>query len=292
MARALVTGGAGFIGSALVDRLLAEGWAVDVVDDLSTGSLANLGEARADQSHDFTFHRLDIRSDALLDLMTRRRPDLVYHLAASTDAAASVTRPVADADVNILGSLNVLEGARAAGTTKVVFASTAGSAMPVSPGAVAKRAVEEYLSLYRELHAIEFTALALASVYGPRQESGVALDMARRLLRGEAAVVHGDGSDAADFVFVDDAVDAFARAADRGGGLVLNVGTGAVTTVGELHAAMATALGVDATAVFVAGDSGLGEGGPVDPARTAIHLGWRPWTALGEGVAALLRSLA
>jgi len=290
--RALVTGGAGFIGSHLVDRLLAEGWSVDVIDDLSTGSLANLSDARSDPANDFTFQRLDVRSDALVDFLTRKRPDVVFHLAATTDARASVDRPVADADVNILGSLNVLEGARAAGAAKIVFASTAGSAMPLSPAGVAKRAVEEYLSLYRELHALEFSALALASVYGPRQETGVAVEFARRLVRGEQCVVHGDGSQTADFVYVDDVVDAFARSADRGGGLVLNVGTGVATPVLALYETMAAAVGVtDPPAFAPARDSSL-EGGAVDPARTAIHLGWKPWTTLAEGATALLRYLA
>jgi UDP-glucose 4-epimerase len=290
--RALVTGGAGFIGSNLVDRLLAEGWGVDVVDDLSTGSLANLADARSDPAHDFTFHRLDVRSEALLDLMARRRPSLVYHLAGATDPRVSLDRPVADADVNILGSLNVLEGARAAGAAKIVFASAAGSAMPLSPTAVAKRAVEEYLSLYRELHALEFTALALASVYGPRQETGVVADMAERLVRGEPCVLPGDGSQAADFVYVDDAVDAFARAAERGGGLVLNVGTGVETTLLALYETMAAALGVTDPPGFAPGRERQWDGGPVDPARTAIHLGWRPWTSLADGVTAVLRSVS
>ena len=298
MARALVTGGAGFIGSNLVDRLLAEGWAVDVVDDLSTGSLANLADARSDPSYDFTFQRLDVRSDALVDLMTRRRPDVVFHLAASGDVAGSLARPVFDADVNVLGSLNVLEGARAAGATKVVFASS-GSGLVV-PHVVAKRAVEDYLAVYRSVHALEFTALALGSVYGPRQESGVVLAMAERLLRGERVTIFGDGSAADDYVYVDDVVDAFARAAERGGGLVLPIGTGVATSVEGMYSLMAAALGVDEAPAFAAArDGGLdgvdpaeGWSGALDPARAAIHLGWKPWTAVAEGVVSLLRWLA
>src|SRR5215469_1645918 len=123
----MVTGGAGFIGSTLVDRLLAEAFAVDVVDDLSTGSLANLADARADPAHEITFHQIDIRSGEMVEVMTRRRPDVVFHLAAQADVRVSVARPVFDADVNILGTLRVLEGARAAGTSRVVFAASGGT---------------------------------------------------------------------------------------------------------------------------------------------------------------------
>ncbi|HEV7888778.1 MAG TPA: NAD-dependent epimerase/dehydratase family protein [Acidimicrobiales bacterium] len=293
--RALVTGGAGFIGSNLVDRLLAEGHSVDVVDDLSTGSLANLGDARRDPAHDFTFHRLDVRSDALLDVLPRRRPEVVFHLAGSEDAA----RPVVDADLNVLGSVNVLEAARAAGARKVVFASSVGALEPATAHDVAKRAVGEYLAVYRAQFDMEFTVLVLGSVYGPRQAAagpaGVVVSFAERLLRGESCTVHGSGADAADYVYVDDAVDAFARAAERGGGLSLQIGTGVLTTVEELHDTMAGALGLDLA--LAEADAGADADGPVvgpalDPARAAIHLGWKPWTTVPEGTLALLRHLA
>ena len=284
--RALVTGGAGFIGSNLVDRLLAEQWGVDVVDDLSTGSLANLSEARADPHNDFTFHRLDVRSEALLDLMARRRPEVVFHLAAWTDAAGSVNRPVFDADVNVLGALNVLEGARAAGARKLVYASS--GFVEASPHAVSKRVVEEYLGVYRELHELEFTALALACVYGPRMPESPIRSMAERLLRGDEAAVSDAACPAADYVFVDDVVDAFARASERGGGLVLPVGTGTPTSASELFAAMASSVGLAPPPGKPAGDDAL----VVDPTRAGIHLGWKPWTTVPEGVLMLLRSLS
>ena len=125
--RTMVTGGAGFIGSNLVDRLLAEGHAVDVVDDLSTGSLANLAGARANPAHEMTFHQLDIRSGELVEMIARRRPEVIFHLAAQADVRVSVNRPVFDADVNILGTLRVLEGARALDSARVVFAASGGT---------------------------------------------------------------------------------------------------------------------------------------------------------------------
>ena len=125
--RSLVTGGAGFIGSTLVDRLLAEGHEVDVVDDFSTGSLSNLADARANAGRALTIHHLDITAPSLVDLMARRRPQSVFHLAAQADVRVSVARPVFDATVNVLGSLNVLEGARQAESDRIVFAASGGT---------------------------------------------------------------------------------------------------------------------------------------------------------------------
>ncbi|MDQ6613884.1 MAG: GDP-mannose 4,6-dehydratase [Actinomycetota bacterium] len=307
--RALVTGGAGFIGSNLVDRLLAEGHSVDVVDDLSSGSLANLAAARSNPDHQVTFHQLDIRSPDVGELIARRRPEVVFHLAAQADVRVSVARPVFDADVNILGSLQVIEGARAAGTGKVVFASSGGTIygdpdpsqlpikeshpqQPLSPYGVAKKAVGDYLFAYRELHSLEFTALALANVYGPRQdpngEAGVIAIFAGRLLAGQPCTVFGDGAQTRDFVYVDDVVDAFARAATRGSGLVINIGTGRETSVNELYDTMARRAGVTERAVHSPERPGELRRSSLSPGRAAIHLGWKPWTSLDEGTGAVL----
>jgi UDP-glucose 4-epimerase len=307
--RALVTGGAGFIGSTLVDRLLAEGHQVDVIDDLSTGSLANLAEARTGAGHQLTFHQLDVRSHDLVELMARRKPEVVFHLAAQADVRVSVARPVFDAEVNVIGSLQVLEGARASGSRKVVFASSGGtiygdphpsalpvkeshSQHPVSPYGVAKKVVGDYLHAYRELHNLEYTALALANVYGPRQdphgEAGVVAIFAGRLLAGQPCSIFGDGEQTRDFVFVDDVVDAFARAAGQGSGLVINVGTGIETSVNELYSTMAAEAGVDTPAVHAPARTGELQRNALDPGRAAIHLGWKPWTTLSEGTAAVI----
>jgi UDP-glucose 4-epimerase len=305
----LVTGGAGFIGSTLVDRLLAEGHSVDVVDNLSTGSLANLGTARADRANQLTFHQIDLRDAGIVELIGRRRPDVVFHLAAQADVRVSVTRPVFDAEVNVIGSLNVLEGARAAGARKVVFAASGGtlygdpdpSALPVkeshpqapvSPYGVSKKVVGDYLFAYRELHALEYTALALANVYGPRQdphgEAGVVAIFAGNLLEGRPCTVFGDGEQTRDFVFVDDVVDAFVRAAEKGSGLLLNIGTGAETSVNRLYQAMAAAAGVTAASTHAPERAGELRRSALDPSRAGIHLGWKPWTGIDEGTTAVL----
>ena len=306
--RALVTGGAGFIGSTLVDRLLAEGHAVDVVDDLSSGALANLADARATQGYELTFHRLDIREATVVDLIAHRRPEVIFHLAAQADVRVSVDRPAFDAEVNIIGTLHVLEGARAAGSRKVVFAASGGTLYgepeklpvpeshpqrPLSPYGVSKKAAGDYLAAYRELHGIEFTALALANVYGPRQdphgEAGVVAIFAGRLLAGEPCTIFGDGNQTRDFVYVDDVVDAFARAAHKGSGLLMNIGTGVETSVNELYAIMATAAGSDAPAVSAPARAGELARSSLDPSRAGIHLGWAPWTTMEAGAGEVLR---
>jgi len=307
--KALVTGGAGFIGSNLVDRLLAEGHAVDVIDSLATGSLANLSDARSDRAHRFSFHQIDIREPSVIDLIVRRKPDVVFHLAAQADVRVSVTQPVFDAQVNVIGSLHVLEGARQAHSRKVVFASSGGTIYgapdpadlpvdenhaqhPVSPYGVAKKAVGDYLFAYRELHNLEFAALAMANVYGPRQdpdgEAGVVAIFAGRLLADEACTIFGDGTQTRDYVYVDDVVDAFVRAADRGSGLLANIGTGVETSVNDLYASMARATGVDRAPVYAPARPGELARSALDPGRAKLYLGWKPWTELDTGAAAVL----
>jgi UDP-glucose 4-epimerase len=305
----MVTGGAGFIGSNLVDRLLAEGHAVDVIDDLSSGSLANLAAARSSPGHELSFHQLDVRSGELVEMIARRRPEVIFHLAAQADVRVSVNRPVFDADVNILGTLRVLEGARALDTTRVVFAASGGTLYgepddadlpvreshphrPLSPYGVSKKSAIDYLVAYRELHSVEFCALALANVYGPRQdphgEAGVVAIFADRLLGGEPVTIFGDGEQTRDFVFVDDVVDAFVRAATRGGGLVLNIGTGHEISVNHLAAVMADAAGISTPPVYAPARPGELQRNALDPERAGIHLGWTPWTELSQGVGAVL----
>jgi UDP-glucose 4-epimerase len=307
--RALVTGGAGFIGSTLVDRLLAEGHAVEVVDDLSTGRLSNLADARASRDHTFSFHQMDICDPSVADLIERRRPEVVFHLAAQIDVRVSVDNPVRDARTNVLGSLNVLEGARRAGSRKVVFASSGGTIYgevdpedlpvteahpqrPVSPYGVSKKVVTDYLHAFRELHQLEYTSLALANVYGPRQdphgEAGVVAIFAGRLLTGEPCRIFGDGEQTRDYVFVDDVADAFVRAAERGSGLLCNIGTGVETSVNGLYRAMADNAGVSDKAEYAPARQGELARSALDASRAGLHLGWSPFTSLEQGTAATL----
>lgn len=307
--RTLVTGGAGFIGSNLVDRLLVEGHVVDVVDDFSTGSLSNLSEARGSAGRALTIHHLDITAPAIIDLMARRRPELVFHLAAQPDVVRSVTDPGFDALVNVVGSLNVLEGARRADTERVIYAASgttlygepspedlpvreAHPQLPTSPFGVSKKVVIDYLVAYRDLHALEFSALALANVYGPRQlphgGSGVVSIFAERIVRGDPVTIFGDGTQSRDFVFIDDVVDAFVRGATRGGGLVCNIGTGRETTVNELLETLGALCAVEPARVDAPPRPGDLHRSCLDIERAAIQLGWRPWTELADGARAVL----
>jgi UDP-glucose 4-epimerase len=310
--RMMVTGGAGFVGSNLVDRLLAEGHSVDVLDDLSTGSLANLADARSVSTGALTIHQLDIRVPDTVDLIVRRRPDIIFHLAAQADVRVSLEQPAFDAAVNILGSVNVLEGARLARAERVIFAASGGtlygepddadlplseghSQHPLTPYGVSKKAVLDYLYAYRKLYSIEFVALALANVYGPRQdpygEAGVIAIFARRLLNGDPVVIFGDGEQTRDFIYVDDVVDAFVRAGSRGGGLLCNIGTGRETSINDLVRELARASGVDATPIHAPRRAGELLRSCLDPERASIQLGWRPWTSLEEGARSVIEHL-
>jgi len=309
--RCLVTGGAGFIGSTLVDRLVAEGNEVDVIDDLSSGRLANLAAART--SGLLTFHQLDIRSADIVELIERRGPDVIFHLAAQADVRVSVARPAFDAEINVLGSINVLEGARAAGSQRVVAAASGGTLYgepddgdiptresvaqrPLSPYGVSKKAMIDYLVAYRELHEIEFVALALGNVYGPRQdphgEAGVVAIFAERLLRGEPITIFGSGEQTRDFVYVDDVVDAFVRAGSRSGGLVINIGTGRELSVNDLYATMASVTESTSPPAHAPARSGELLRSCLDVERASMQLDWRSWTDFTEGARTTIESVA
>ncbi|MBA2625250.1 MAG: NAD-dependent epimerase/dehydratase family protein [Acidimicrobiia bacterium] len=304
--RTLVTGGAGFIGATLVDRLLAEGHEVEVVDDLSTGSAANLDEARASHGDRLSLAELDIRSAEVIDHVAASRPEVVFHLAAQAAVPVSVARPVFDAEVNVLGTLHVLEGARAAGARKVVYAASGGTLYgdpdpsdlpldedrppaPTSPYGITKGVVIDYLRAYRALHGLEWTALALANVYGPRQdphgEAGVMAIFARRLLAEEPCQLFDAGRNTRDYVYVEDVVDGFVRAAAKGEGLVCNIGTGVETSTRAVYEALVTAAGItDREPVLAPPRAGDLARSALDPTRAGDVLGWSPQVPLADGV--------
>ncbi|NYD46352.1 UDP-glucose 4-epimerase [Actinomadura luteofluorescens] len=291
----LVTGAAGFIGSHLVDRLLADGHDVIGVDDMSSGANVRSG---------VELWEMDVADPALAERAAARRPEVVFHLAAQVSVRVSVGDPLGDARTNVVGTANVLEAARAGGARKVVFTSSCAvygvpDALPVppdaelrpaSPYAASKVAGEVYAGMYRQLHGIDFTTLTLANVYGPRQtpegEAGVVSIFTDALLAGRPTRVFGDGTQTRDYVYVGDVVDAFARAAgEAGGGLRLNVGTGLQTTDRELHALVAEAAGAPDDPEFAPPRLGDLPAMAVDPRRTGEALGWKPAVGLPEGLA-------
>lgn len=309
MARILVTGGAGFIGSNLTDRLLAEGHEVTVVDDLSTGSLRNLQPARRDPALPLRFVRLDITSDALDGALARARPEAVVHLAAQIDVRESVRDPVKDAFTNVVGTVNLLQACARHGVGKFVNVSSGGAiygdapaeALPLaeshpprpeSPYATGKLAAELYLPTFEALHGLRWTSLALANVYGPRQdasgEAGVVALFADAMLREGDVTIYGDGEQTRDFVYVGDVVEAFVAALDAGDGLRLNIGTASETSVGELFALVADLTGYPRAPRYAPARAGELARSALDASAAAGALGWKPRTTLREGVAATI----
>jgi UDP-glucose 4-epimerase len=294
--RALVTGGAGFIGSTLVDALLGEGAEVSVVDDLSRGRREQVAAAAA-------FHRVDVVDDGFAAVVAATRPDVVFHLAAQIDVRRSVSDPVLDTRINVLGTVNVLDACVRAGVRRVVFASSGGvlygdtdvlptpethPCAPASAYGAAKLAGESYGSVFAQVHGLEFVALRYANVYGPRQdphgEAGVVAIFAERLLEGRDAVINGDGGQTRDYVYVDDVVAANLRAAQTPHLGAFNIGTGVACDVNELYAHTARAAGVSREPQH--GPAKLGEQrrSVLDISRAATLLDWRPRMKLEEGL--------
>lgn len=311
--RALVTGGAGFIGSHLVDRLLAEGEEVFAVDDLSSGKIANLADARRSRLGKFSFNRVDIRSTALATLIKKVRPEIVFHLAAQVDVRKSVSDPIHDAMVNLVGTLNLLHAAAESGTEKVVFASSGGciygepgperlpvtedqvftpEAMPESPYGVSKKAVLDYFRYFKAVKDLDYTALALSNVYGPRQEpaSEVGLEgqvvaiFCRKMLGGRPCTIYGDGTQTRDFVYVDDVVSAFLATRTEGSGELLNIGSGVELSVNELYAHLAELTNARLEPVYAPARPGELQRIVVDPSRARTLLDWTPATDLQDGL--------
>jgi UDP-glucose 4-epimerase len=301
--RTLVTGAAGFIGSTLVDRLLADGHQVVGVDDLSSGNAENIVSA---ERHDtFEFAKADIVEADLVSLLADIQPEVVFHLAAQISVSRSVVEPQFDSAVNVVGTVRLAEAARQAGVRKVVHTSSGGSIygktppgypttedMPVdpsSPYAASKVCGEVYLNMFRNLYGLDCSHIAPANVYGPRQdphgEAGVVAIFSRALLAGKPTKIFGDGTDTRDYVFVDDVVDAFVRAGgEAGGGQRFNVGTGVETSTAQMHSAIAAAAGKPDEPEFHPPRLGDLKRSQLDISRARDVLGWTPKVALAEGV--------
>lgn len=293
--RALVVGGAGFIGSFLVERLLAEHAVVDVVDNLSTGSLANLSDARNDGLGELRFHHLDARDPAFIELVEQRKPEVIFVLA--DPGAADPRAPEALVSM----CLNVSEAAQRSGVAKIVMTldamalhgKLAAVEVPVkdsrafapdTPRGVGMRAVVDLLTLARKQAGVEFTGVALTHVYGPRQlaDRGPVASFFAAHRDGRPAEVTGDGRQTRDLLYVDDAVDAIARASAKGGGLVINVGTGIQTPIRVLERLVMTEIGPPPTKAAAVDTEATRFA--VSPVRARIQLAWAPWTSLADGI--------
>ncbi|MEO1086498.1 MAG: NAD-dependent epimerase/dehydratase family protein, partial [Acidobacteriota bacterium] len=290
-----VTGGAGFIGSHIADAFLDEGHRVVVIDDMSGGKTENIPSAAE-------LHEVDIRSPEAAGVIEAIRPDILVHHAAQMDVRRSVADPVFDADVNIGGTLNLLEAARRAGTRQVIFASTGGAIYgeqdvfpadeehpqrPVSPYGASKLAVERYLFFYHQAYGLDAACLRYANVYGERQnphgEAGVVAIFIERLLGGETPRINGDGEQTRDYVHVSDVVKANLAVAGLPGFRIYNVGTGIETSVVELYRSLVTALGVDRDPEYGPAKPGEQRRSVIDPSRGQKDLGLEAPLDLGVG---------
>ena len=301
--RVLVTGAAGFIGSNVCDRLIAEGHTVFGVDDLSRGTLSNIEDAARGGS--FDFERFDVTDPGFPALVARVAPESVCHLAAQIDVRVSVADPLLDARLNLLGTINALEAARLAGVDKFVFTSSGGSiygtpaalpvdeSQPLSPEsqyAAGKAACELYLNVYRAAYGLRSSSLALANVYGPRQdphgEAGVVAIFSTAMLLGRPTRIYGDGSQIRDYVFVGDVADAFTSVCvpGTGDGKRFNIGTGSQTSVCGLHSLIAETVGVPDEPLFAPPRLGELQAIALDWSLAARELGWRPRRVLREGI--------
>ncbi|MCZ6856432.1 MAG: NAD-dependent epimerase/dehydratase family protein [Gemmatimonadetes bacterium] len=301
--RALVTGGAGFIGSHVADAYLARGWSVTVLDDLSSGRRENVpGEA--------DFVQCGVNDPEARELLRNGDFDVLNHHAAQLDVRVSVSDPLMDERVNIAGLLNLLEGARGGGVRRVIFASSGGVVygegdalphpeealkLPVSPYGVSKLASEYYLAMYARLHGLDVVSLRYANVYGPRQnphgEAGVVAIFCNKILKKDSLTVFGDGSQTRDYVYVEDVARANVAAANHEVGafasiddLAFNVGTGIETSVNDLARTLLTVVGANLQIARAPARAGELARSAVNPAKLARQWDWTPQVDLAEGL--------
>ena len=293
---ALVTGGAGFIGSHVVDRLLEEDYRVIIVDDLSSGKLKNL-------NHQATFHHMSINQPSLSDVLNRERPDLVFHLAAQSSVSRSVKDPIADNEINVLGTLRLLEASRRAGVEKLIYSSTGGAlygdpevvpcpddapVLPISPYGMSKYMAEQYVDFYSRQYRQNFTTLRYGNVYGPRQdpngEAGVIAIFISAMLSGKRPRIFGDGNQTRDFISVDDVVEANMAAIYRGHRKAMNVATGELTSVNQVYEILKEITGFRWDAEHGPARAGDVYRISLDCSRAMDELGWTPVISLVDGL--------
>jgi UDP-glucose 4-epimerase len=294
----LVTGGAGFIGSHVVDKLIENGYGVIVVDNLSSGKVENL-------NRNALFYEQSIEDEEMMErIFSLHRPEYVFHLAAQASVAISVREPVRDAETNIIGSLVLLEKSIKHGVKKFIFSSTGGAIYgenvkvfptpetetphPISPYGIAKYSIEMYLEFFAREYGLKYTVLRYANVYGPRQdpygEAGVVAIFTERMLRGEEVHIFGDGEYVRDYVYVDDVVRANLLAMEKGDNEVFNIGTGRGTTVNQLFKLLKEITGYDKEPVYKPPRKGDVRKSILDYTKAKEKLGWEPKVSLEEGL--------
>ncbi len=294
--KAIVTGGAGFIGSHMVDLLLEEGWDVAVIDDLSSGRRTNVNPKAG-------FHQADIASHEITAIFGKERPAVVFHFAAQISVAVSVRDPLKDARTNIIGAVNLLESCVACGAEKFVFSSSGGTVYgevpgapakedtpfsPFSPYGINKMAIEYYLNFYDKQHGLKYTSLRYGNVYGPRQdphgEAGVIAIFTRAMLEGKTPTINGDGSCQRDYVFVGDVVRANLACVDNGHNTAFNIGTGVATDVNQIYESIRKAAGFPNPANRGPHRAGDLQRSVLDINKAKRELDWAPRQSLDSGI--------
>lgn len=289
-----ITGGAGFIGSHLVDRLLKEKYKVVVIDNLSTGKKQNLNSKAK-------FYKLDIQSQKIAGIFRKEKPDIVFHFAAQIDVRKSVENPIEDAKVNILGTLNILENCKKYKVKKFIFPSSVGiygnsknlpiseesPINPISPYSVTKLAIEKYLNYY-QLQGLSYTCLRYSNIYGPRQlakgEGGVIAVFFDKILNEDRPIIYGDGKQTRDFLYVDDAVEAAVRVMHSPGGSVYNIGTNKEISINYLLELMCNISNKDISPIFKPPRQGEIIKSRVSFSKAKKELKWQPKYNLSKGL--------
>lgn len=292
----IITGGAGFIGSNTVDGLIEAGYKVVVIDNLSTGKKENI-------NNNAVFYQADIRDKGIKEIFSKEKPDMVIHNAAQISVRLSVDEPVLDADINILGSLNIIEAARINKVKKIIFASSGGTVYgeqkffpadethplnPISPYGVAKLAVENYLYYYYQSFGLEYIALRYANVYGSRQdplgEAGVVAIFSKKILEGKAPIINGDGKQTRDYVYVGDVVEANLKALNSDFVGSLNIGTGIESKVLDLFKFLKETAVTDIEKIHGPAKKGEQRRSVLSYDKAKDIIGWVPKVKLGEGL--------
>jgi len=293
---ALVTGGAGFIGSHMVDRLLELEYKVVVMDDLSSGKIKNLNSGAV-------FHHTDLTQPAMAEIMKREQPDLVFHMAAQTSVTQSTKDPIADTNANVIGTLRVLEASRRIGVEKIIYSCTGGALYgdpetvpvpddagiaPVSPYGMSKWVAEQYLNYYFRLYRLNYISLRYGNVYGPRQdphgEAGVVAIFSQAMLEGKQPQIFGDGTQERDFISVFDVVDANIAAIGRSDGKAMNIATGEATSVNRIFELLRGITGYRWDPIHAPQRSGEVYRISLDSSRAARELDWSPKISLEDGL--------
>ena len=294
--KALVTGGAGFIGSHMVDRLLELEYDVVIMDNLSTGKIKNLNS-------EAVFHHTDITQKPMGEIIQREQPDLVFHMAAQTSVTESTKNPIDDTNANVIGTLRVLEASRRVGVEKVIYSCTGGALYgdpetipcmddtvpaPISPYGMSKWIAEQYLEFYHRQYRLNFTSLRYGNVYGPRQdpngEAGVIAIFCQSMLDGKQPQIYGDGTQERDYISVFDAVDANIAAIERGNGKTFNIATSEATNVNRIFEMIRTITGYKWDPLHAPQRAGEVYKIALDWSRAAKELDWSPKVSLEEGL--------